>query len=425
MKNILVFPCGSEIGLEVYRSLKYSTHFNLIGGSSVDDHGKFLFDNYIGEIPFITGSDFIEKLKKIVALNDIDAIYPTMDVVAAIIKKNEIELKCKVVGSSKEATDVCNHKNKTYEILKNHIPVPDYVTSLNDVVDYPVFIKPDVGYGSRNQILAHDKETALSYLERQSEDKKMLFCEVLPGEEYTVDCFSDRYGHLHFCGARKRARITNGISVNTYQVSESEIEYREFAEAINDVIKPRGAWFFQLKKDKNNQPKLLEVATRLGGSSSLFRMKGVNFAALSLFDCFEGDVSVRGNDYHIELDRALSNKYKITLNHEHIYIDYDDCILLGDKVNHEIVSFLYKSLGLNKKIYLITRHAGNLSSSLKKYRILELFDEIIHITDESKKSNYISHDDSIFIDDSYAEREDVYLTHGISVFSPEMIELFL
>ena len=57
--KILVFPCGSEIGLEIHRSLKYSVHIELLGGSSVEDHGKFVFENYIGKIPFIDDSDFI------------------------------------------------------------------------------------------------------------------------------------------------------------------------------------------------------------------------------------------------------------------------------------------------------------------------------------------------------------------------------
>ena len=65
-KNILVFPCGSEIGLEVYRSLKNSTYFNLIGGSSIDDHGRFVFDNYISGIPYVTDACFIPNMKRIV-----------------------------------------------------------------------------------------------------------------------------------------------------------------------------------------------------------------------------------------------------------------------------------------------------------------------------------------------------------------------
>ena len=47
MKKVLVFPCGSEIGLEIYRSLKYNKDFELIGGASVNDHGEFIYENYI------------------------------------------------------------------------------------------------------------------------------------------------------------------------------------------------------------------------------------------------------------------------------------------------------------------------------------------------------------------------------------------
>jgi len=51
--RVLVFPCGSEIGLEIYRSLIYIRQIELWGGSSVEDHGRFVFKNYIGDIPDI------------------------------------------------------------------------------------------------------------------------------------------------------------------------------------------------------------------------------------------------------------------------------------------------------------------------------------------------------------------------------------
>ena len=31
MKNVLVFPCGSEIGLEINRALSQSKHFKIFG----------------------------------------------------------------------------------------------------------------------------------------------------------------------------------------------------------------------------------------------------------------------------------------------------------------------------------------------------------------------------------------------------------
>jgi hypothetical protein len=76
--NILVFPCGSEVALEIYRSLEHSIHFNLIGANSVDDHGKFVFENYIGGVPFANHVDFIPSLKRIIIENEIDRLTATL-----------------------------------------------------------------------------------------------------------------------------------------------------------------------------------------------------------------------------------------------------------------------------------------------------------------------------------------------------------
>ena len=91
MKRILVFPCGSEIALEIHRSLKYSTHFELIGASSIDDHGKFVFEEYIGDLPFVTSPSFILSITKIVKEKNIDAIFPAMDLVLDVLKKNDLK----------------------------------------------------------------------------------------------------------------------------------------------------------------------------------------------------------------------------------------------------------------------------------------------------------------------------------------------
>jgi len=58
MKRVLVFPCGSEIGLEINKALGHSIHFELIGASSVpSNHGKFVYKNYIEGIPYIDDED--------------------------------------------------------------------------------------------------------------------------------------------------------------------------------------------------------------------------------------------------------------------------------------------------------------------------------------------------------------------------------
>ncbi|WP_114793150.1 ATP-grasp domain-containing protein [Niabella yanshanensis] len=421
--NILVFPCGSEIALEIYRSLKYSRHFKLFGANSVDDHGKFIFENYIGNVPFFDDEDFVSAINKIIEEHQIDAIYPAMDSVIAKFSEIRDKINCKIIGSSNEVNQICLSKKKTYSLLSSVVPCPRIYTKENvQVEDFPLFMKPDIGYGSRGASRVNSKEE----LEQQFlKYPNSLILEYLPGEELTVDCFTDRYGNLRFYGPRLRKRVLNGISVNTIMFLEKEDEIKKIVETINSKIKFRGAWFVQLKLNNEGVFTLLEIAARFGGSSSLHRNIGVNFSLLSLFDAFDYDVELFVNNYEIELDRALDNKYKLKIDYNHIYVDFDDCLIIRNNVNITLLSFIFQCINYGKKIYLITKHAYDINESLEKYHLNKIFDNIIHLKETHFKYEYIAHHDAIFIDDSYKERYEVYKNLKIPVFAPDNIEALL
>lgn len=426
-KNILVFPCGSEIALEVYRAVNHSTHFNLIGANSIDDHGQFVFENYIGGLPFITAPDFLEKFGQVIRENNIDAVYPAMDSVIELLKNNEDLLGCKVVSSPIETTQICLSKSRTYKVLENIVKVPKTYTA-NELVKaggpFPVFAKPDIGYGSRGAKKISSVEDLKAHLALYP---SCILSEFLPGKEYTVDCFTNSNGKLLFAAARERCRIMNGISVNTKPVKENAEEFMDFAQKINETIKFQGAWFYQVKRDANGSLTLLEIASRFGGSSSLFRAQGINFALMSLFDAFDIPVSILRNGYDVVMDRALDNKYKLDLKYSEVFIDFDDCIYLEKKfVNDAMMAFLYRCVNKGIKVTLLSRHddekLGKLDELLDKLRIRQVFDRIIHINPSQKKIDSIDNTDSIFIDDSFAERKAVADKFNIPVFSLDMIE---
>jgi hypothetical protein len=424
MRNfrVLVFPCGSEIGLEIYHSLCYSPHIELIGASSVDDHGKFVFSNYIGDIPSVDEPNFMESFSDVVKLHKIDAIYPTMDKIIWKLKSFEKELGCLVISSPARTTKVCLSKNLTYLRLHNLIKTPITYRDLMTIKNFPVFIKPDIGYGSRGIFRADDSEDIKYFFSKQSKSDYVI-SEYLTGDEYTVDCFTDRHRKLRFCGPRLRQRVSNGISVNTIQVTQNLADFLDIAEIVNNELEMKGAWFFQVKRDKNGSLTLLEIAARLGGSSSLHRGRGVNFALLSLYDSFDMDVEIMENSYDIELDRALNRKYKISLKYSTVYVDFDDCLIINNIINVQLVSFLYGCFNLGKRIILLTKHEKEIFSSLNQYRLNALFDEVIQISKTKSKSDYITSLDSIFIDDSFQERRKVKEERNIPVFSPDMIEV--
>lgn len=418
--NILVFPCGSEVALEIHRSLRYSRHVKLFGTSSVDDHGKFVFQNYTEHVPFITDDQFLPQLKAVVDKYSIDAIYPAMDAVLTTLKENESYLGCKVIASSVETTQICLSKEKTYNILDGIVPIPKIYDDYDKIDSYPLFMKPAVGYGSRGVKKINDRKEIDIHLK---DFPNSLVLEFLPGDEYTIDCFTDRNGLLLFAGGRLRKRIGNGISVNTIPVDNDQ--FKEYAQKINNVIPMRGAWFFQLKENASGKLVLLEVASRIGGSSALYRNRGVNFVLLSIFDAFEYDLGIVDNKYFIELDRALDNQYSIKIDYDTAYIDFDDCLVVEGKINVKLVSFITQCINNKKKVILITKHSKNIYQSLAEYRLSHLFDEIIHIDQGDQKYKYMKAGSAIFIDDSFAERKAVSERLNIPVFSPDMVESLL
>lgn len=418
--NILIFPSGSGVAKEIYDSLKFIRTINLFGGEGNENNfTNFLFEKTFFGIPMIKEKDeLIKSLNDIIEKNNINYIYPAYDVVHHFLSKYRDELKCPVLVADYETCDICVSKSKTYNLLKDVIDVPNFIDE-NEGITFPCFIKPDDGCAARDSYKVNDMDELMFYKKRV---KNYVLCEYLPSEEFTVDCFTNINGKLIFCQGRQRKRTIAGMSVYTF---ESNINFREYAEKINSVIKFNGAWFFQMKYDVNGKLKLLECAPRIAGAMSLYRNKGINFPLLTVRQ-FEGDVIDRllYNTYSIECYKIYENKYKTNLEYDNVFVDLDDTLILKEKVNIELIRFLYQSLNKNKNIFLITRNE-NPGEVLEKYKISpSIFKKIIMVKKDEKKSDFIINN-SIFIDDSFRERYDVYIYRNINVFNLDMVETLI
>lgn len=428
-KKVLIYPCGTEIAFEIYNSVKYSTFFEVYGGSSDYDHGHFVYDKLVEKLPFITDNSSREEVSKFneaVKNYGFDFIYPAMDGVLTVFARYREELDAVLVAPDAFTSETTRKKSKTYELLKGIIPLPRLYKEDEIPKKYPVFTKPDIAQGSKGARRIDTREIYLS-LRNSGEISDNLVLEYLPGKEYTIDCFTNLEGRLVYARGRGRNRIKTGISVNTELVAESENRiFWELAEKINSVLHQRGGWFFQLREAENGELKLLEVSARIAGTSAITRNIGVNLPLLTLFT-FSGqnieDIII--NDYRIELDRAFANSYRISLEYDRVYIDFDDTLIWNGKVNLRLISFMYQCLNEGKKIILITRHDGDLMEELIKYRLTNLFDEIIHLNKTEQKSDFIDKTGAILIDDSYGERKEVHKKLGIPVFDVPMTECLM
>lgn len=418
--RVLVFPCGSEIGLEAQRALAWSTHVDLYGASSVKDHGGYVYKNYIEGLPFVDAPDFIEKLNEIIVSNGIDFVLPAHDSVVLKLAENAQNLRCRVIGSLVDTCRVCRSKRKTYEVFKKTFFAPEVYESIDKNVRLPIFLKPDVGQGSKGVYTANSHEEADLFLRT---NPLLVAMEHLPGEEYTVDCFTDRHGALRFAGARLRKRIMNGISVDTVPVTDDRLN--SIAEEINRTLRFRGVWFFQAKKRANDDVVLLEIAPRIAGAMALYRNLGLNFTLLSIFDALDMDVVVKANSYPVELDRALINRFNVGIEYRHVYIDLDDTVIFNDAVNVWMVAFLYQCRNRGIKTHLLSYHDGDIVEALKKFRLDTIFDTVTSLDRSKPKTDFIKEPASIYIDDSFAERRRVSEKLGIPTFDATTIESLL
>lgn len=423
-KNVLIFPCGAENAIEIYKSLRHNLHFNVYGMSGKKDHGCYIYneENYIEGNFYVSDVNFLSLFNSILEKYKIDIIIPTHDTVALFLAKNKDKIKSKVMVSEYKTALIAREKKLTFELFEKKWYCPKIYKNINEKLEFPIFLKPNIGEGAKGTFKI-SSQVELDKLNLNYEN--MVISEYLPGEEITVDCFTNRFSELLFVGPRTRNRIQMGIAFNSKSLELTE-EIFKIAKDINESLNLRGPWFFQLKKDKNKNWKLMEISVRQAGTMGLYRQLGINFALLGLFDLLDKDIKILKNNIEIELDRYLKAEYKINYRYKNVYVDFDDTLIVNNKVNTDLMKFIYQCINKKINVFLITKHINDIKESLKKYKISkDIFNEIFLLKDEEKKSLYIDKDESIFIDNYFLEREEVLKSLNIPVFNVDAIEALI
>lgn len=414
---MLIFPGGTEVGLELRASLATCKGIELVSaGLDVSNHAPFAFARH-HLLPSVHSSDWLTPLNELLQREEIDYVFPAYDdVVLALAEARPQLARACLVSSPARTSRICRSKSSTYQHLAGRLPLPRRYTDPSEAVDFPVFVKPDQGQGSQRARAV----TSRAELERAlASQPDLIVLEHLPGPEYTIDCLSDRAAGLLFVGARRRVRTRAGISMASEPVEDPR--FRQLAEAIAGALEFHGAWFFQVKERADGELTLLEVAPRIAGTSSLHRASGVNFALLSLYE--QDRVSLRLlPQAPAPLDRALVNRFRYARRFRRAYVDLDDTLILAGAVHPPLVALLYQFLNRGVELVLLTRHRGDLQATLARHRLGQLFDRVVHLGPNEPKSAHVE-GDAIFIDDSFRERLEVAEAKGIPTFDLSMLEL--
>lgn len=148
----------------------------------------------------------------------------------------------------------------------------------------------------------------------------------------------------------------------------------------------------------------------------------MNLPLLSLLNAANSPLSINEGMTSLESLKRLEDVFLLDHGFDHVFVDFDDTIVVNGMFNNNLLRFLVHARNSTSEIHLITRHDGDITSTLHKHFLQGFFNSVIHLTDGSSKSLHIFGAHPLFIDDSFSERVDVRSNTDAMVVAPSAFE---
>lgn len=429
-RTVLLIPGTTQIAVEYFDSLRLLSGVDLHGAGFDVDHNFTSVYHSFHLLPAFSDPDFKSRLEELCTRISFDVIIPCHDNAVLFFSEYK-ELFPQSIAPNFDVGQICRSKNLTHLALESKVNMPQRYRTLGELklAEFPIFIRPDKGQGSRGaKIIYHlsELENLLDTDEILNDD--WISTSLLPGHEITVDCFSNVEFETIFFAPRLRKRVLDGISVETELLPKENLE--PVVRQIQNTLQLSGAWFFQMKIDKRGSYALMEVSNRVAGASGIHRTYGINLGQMNFFQIsgFRVENSIvpelvrlnKPNRTHKGVVTFMKRDFKS------IYVDFDDTLCLkGNELNIDLVEFLVKAKSQKRKIVLISKHQGNLKSRIEYFNLGYIFDLVIHLDEDDEKHRYLDiYDDSLFVDDSFYERSRVYSAFAGKVVSVDPSAFF-
>ncbi|MBU6160384.1 MAG: ATP-grasp domain-containing protein [Myxococcales bacterium] len=318
--RVLVFPSCNEPGLEIIESLLQHPRFQVVGASSLDpavDPSAAMLERHF-TLPSLYDAHFHDALDALLVSEEIDLIFSSMDVVTEAFSLRRFP-RGVFVGPAPEIAAICASKRSMLRELAGVVPLP---ADLSGVVSLPAFAKPDRGGGSRGTRVVNtvaERDAALK--------ENCVLQQVLPGDEYTVDCCGDRDGNLLTATIRRRAAIGRGIALATEIVEDDAM--MQHVQALADRLRIAGPFFVQFKRDAGGVARLLEVNARVGGSMTGTRLHGINIPLMAALSFLGVPVQAPRPVQSPRMVRRLTQTGQLA-PFTHVIWDLDDTLVHAD-----------------------------------------------------------------------------------------------
>ncbi|MEO8150342.1 MAG: ATP-grasp domain-containing protein [Bacteroidia bacterium] len=312
MTKILMTGGGAPGAPGILKCLKKDSSLDVyVCDANENATGKHLNEKFF-PVPKANDANFANVVLEKCLANQIQIVLPlvTRELFVFAREKKMFESKgIKVLVSDELPLNIANDKSRLYEFLRlNKIEVPNFrVVNTVDQFEkaakdlgYPqkkFCFKPSVSNGSRGFRIVDDdadefdllfnhkpNSTYISYsniisILSKNSFPQLLLSEVLPGEEYSVDCVADK-GKCKIIVPRIRSKMINGISVEGEFIENKEII--DYSEKIIEAIGLHGNIGVQVKKSETGKFLILEINPRVQGTIVSALGAGVNLPLLAV-----------------------------------------------------------------------------------------------------------------------------------------------
>ena len=168
---------------------------------------------------------------------------------------------------------------------------------------------------------------------------------------------------------------------------------------------------------------MLEIASRLSSSFSISRCLDINLPFLALKDFDNKEVDISYNKYEeIEIDQQFVAKYKLKINYDEIYVDFESCF--KENIDTTLMMYLYQCENKKIKINLLTENKENTFIYLNKKKISTNLFNIIE-TNKLNIKNIIKDNSILLSNDENLKRDIRQNNEHYNCFSNNIIEALI
>ena len=221
-------------------------------------------------MPRVSSPDFLPTLARICRLEQVDLIFPLIDLEIPVLAQNQKVLAAtgaRVVVVDPAAAAIARDKWETYQFLRRQqITAPlSWLPGQQPPpsVRYPLFIKPRQSHSGLNAFPL-DNARELEFFASYVPDP--LIQEYLPGEEITSDVMCDWDGQVLAIVCRQRLRVRageveQGVTIHSPAIIEACVQIARHLPAVGPLT-------VQCMM-KDGVPHFTEINARLGGGIPL------------------------------------------------------------------------------------------------------------------------------------------------------------